>query len=174
MMIRAAEIKDVDAIAKVHVDTWRSTYTGLIPREYLDQLSYSKRSEMWVKILSNSKPKEANLVATIGDRVIGFAGTGPNRTQSINYEGELYAIYLLQEYHGRGFGQSLFQRSVDCLLDYGFQSMVVWVLKDNPACRFYEAMGGLPVDEKYDEIGGSKVLEIAYGWNHLKRRKDFL
>ena len=56
MIIREARLKDAEAIgfaarlrpiAKVHVDTWRTTYQGIIPESYIARLSYQKRKERW-------------------------------------------------------------------------------------------------------------------------------
>ena len=38
-MLRRANINDAAAIAKVHVDTWKSTYKGIVPDDYLSSLS---------------------------------------------------------------------------------------------------------------------------------------
>ena len=48
-----------------------------------------------------------------------------------------------------------------------FNSMLVWVLKDNPCRAFYERLGGAPAGEKEIEIGGKKLVEVAYGWSDL-------
>jgi hypothetical protein len=42
MVIREAELSDAAAIARVHVDTWRSTYRGVIANDYLERLSYER------------------------------------------------------------------------------------------------------------------------------------
>ena len=47
--------------------------------------------------------------------------------------------------------------------------MMLWVLKDNPAEKFYTAMGGQPYSKKQEEIGGETVTEIGYGWNDLSK-----
>jgi hypothetical protein len=52
MILRAATTEDIPAIARVHVDTWRSTYSGIIPEEYLANLSYKQRENSWNQILS--------------------------------------------------------------------------------------------------------------------------
>ena len=39
LTVRAAEVDDAQAIARVHVDAWQATYTGIIPQPYLDQLN---------------------------------------------------------------------------------------------------------------------------------------
>ena len=45
--------------------------------------------------------------------------------------------------------------------------MAIWVLKDNPACRFYEKIGGRMMADKTVEIGGKPLLELAYVWPDL-------
>ena len=42
--------------------------------------------------------------------------------------------------------------------------MLVWVLEDNPACKFYEALGGRRIQSKNIEMRGSTLIELAYGW----------
>ena len=51
----------------------------------------------------------------------------------------------------------------------GFKSLLIWVLKENePARRFYEALGGINVAEKDVEIGGASLTEVAYGWADIQ------
>ncbi len=47
MIIRKAELKDISGIAKVHVDSWRTTYKGIVPDSFLDNLSYENREQIW-------------------------------------------------------------------------------------------------------------------------------
>jgi hypothetical protein len=42
--------------------------------------------------------------------------------------------------------------------------MIVWVLRDNPYRRFYEAVGGEVVSERMISIGEAELPEVAYGW----------
>lgn len=37
-MVRSARVEDAGAIARVNVDTWRTTYPGIVPQDYLDAL----------------------------------------------------------------------------------------------------------------------------------------
>ena len=53
--IRRATIHDASGIAKVHVDSWRTTYTGIVPQEYLDSLDYAARTELWKRQLTESE-----------------------------------------------------------------------------------------------------------------------
>ncbi|KAF0820926.1 MULTISPECIES: hypothetical protein [unclassified Cytobacillus] len=51
MKIRAAELSDAEGIAKVHVDSWRTTYKDIIPENFLENLSYQSREELWIYII---------------------------------------------------------------------------------------------------------------------------
>ena len=46
--------------------------------------------------------------------------------------------------------------------------MLLWVLSTNMAGRgFYEALGGVYVGEKTEEMAGVTLREVAYGWPDL-------
>ena len=78
--IRESVPADADAITRVHIDTWRSSYAGIVPDEHLAGLSYSDREAVWVQILSRDDPAQCNFVAeTGGGEIVGFAGGGPER-----------------------------------------------------------------------------------------------
>lgn len=44
MHIRRATETDAAAIARVQVDSWRSTYKGIVPEQHLISLSYKERT----------------------------------------------------------------------------------------------------------------------------------
>jgi len=84
------------------------------------------------------------------------------------YASELYAIYILKEYQGHGLGRRLTLALAEDLLRAGIYSMMLWVLIENPACYFYEALGGLPIRTGHVEIGGQVLEELAYGWKDIR------
>ncbi|WP_311195647.1 hypothetical protein [Planococcus sp. 107-1] len=47
MQIRRAESGDAKGMAKVHVDSWRTTYKEIVPQHFLDGMSYSERENRW-------------------------------------------------------------------------------------------------------------------------------
>lgn len=165
MILREARLDDAEAIARVHVDTWRTTYRGIVPQEYLARLSYEQRERSWRQMLSTAE--DSHFIYVIEDRagqIIGFANGGKERTGDSVYKGELYAIYIIDTCQRQGLGRRLTRAVVERLCEVGFHSMLVWVLADNPACRFYEALGGQKVYEKQIERGGVMLNEFAYGW----------
>lgn len=166
MMIREATHSDVPAISKVHVDTWRTTYRGIVPDEHLANLSYERRANGWYQIL-NRALEDCNFTYIAEDEsgeIVGFANGGVERTGDPVYKGELTAIYIRQSYQGKGIGRGLVRVVAERLDRLGINSMLVWVLVDNPACQFYAALGGKLVHEKELTIGGKLLIEVAYGW----------
>src|SRR5215471_14604966 len=108
MLIREASPTDAAAIALVHVDSWRTTYAGIVSADYLANLSYARREQFWCDILSTPTPSGCVYVAaqeTGG--IVGFASGGPERSGNALYRGELCAIYLFASYQRQGLGRRL-------------------------------------------------------------------
>ena len=161
-------------MARVHVDTWRTSYAGIVPDEHLAGLSYRDREAVWVQILTRHQPPQCNFVAEkVGGEIVGFADGGPEREGDPVYRGELYAIYLLREHQHRGIGRLLASAVARGLLAAGFDSMLLWVLEENrPARRFYESLGGVQVGRKAIAIGGADLVEVSYGWKDITGLAD--
>jgi GNAT superfamily N-acetyltransferase len=164
--IRPAQIDDAHNIARVHVDTWRTTYVGIVPDEHLASLSYERSQANWIKYLTHPQNGTA-FVAEIEGQIVGITSCGPLDEPLADYDSELYVLYVLKSYQGMGLGKLLVKYVVDYLKSKGFHSMVIWVLKDNPACRFYESLGGQLAAEKTIEIGGKQLVDVAYVWSDL-------
>src|SRR5690606_21197711 len=155
---------------EVHVASWRTTYAGLLPAEYLSSLSVEQRKAMWKGQLEEreASPELCLYVAESPDgRVVGGASGGRERQLERAFNGELYAIYLLQDHQGRGAGRELVLCVVQHLRAAGRSSMRVWVLDGNPAAGFYQRLGGVEVERKHIRIGQEDYVEIAYGWQNL-------
>lgn len=167
--IRGARPADAGAMARVHVDSWRTAYDGIVPADYLAGLSYASRESWWEQVLATERPGVMNFVAETGrGDIVGLAGAGPEREANPTYRAELYVIYLLAEYQRQGLGRRLFATVVQGLLRGGFNSLLVWVLKDNlGACLFYESVGGKQVGCKTITIGGADLVEVSYGWRDI-------
>jgi ribosomal protein S18 acetylase RimI-like enzyme len=166
MNVRPAQVADAPAIAGVHVESWRSTYRGLLPDAFLDSLDQATYSERWARILAEGSSRV--YVASGGDEVVGFASGGRERAGEAGYAGELYAIYVLREAQGRGHGRRLVEAVVGGLRELRLPDMIVWVLRDNAGARaFYERLGGVYVREQPITIGSALLQEVSYGWRSL-------
>jgi ribosomal protein S18 acetylase RimI-like enzyme len=168
--IRPATPKDSHPIARVHIDSWRATYPGIVPDAVLARLNYGDRERWWYNVLTAQAQDSIVFVAEDDKHQIwGFATGGVQRDESLDYAGELYAIYLDGSIQGQGVGRRLVNNVAAALVDRNYQSMLVWVLADNPARGFYEALGGTYVTEKSIDLDGDKPLsEVAYGWPDIQ------
>jgi GNAT superfamily N-acetyltransferase len=167
LKIRKAIVNDAAGIAQVHVDSWISTYSGIIPTEYLDKLTYESRQKLWE---NNILELDVFVAENNEGRIIGFSTGRTERTgRHKGFDGELSSIYLLKEYQGKGIGKRLLNSVVNTLRSKGINSMLVLVLEDNPSRYFYEAMGAQMLDKIELEIGGKKLNEIVYGWDEISK-----
>ena len=164
--VRVANTGDAEGIARVQVQSWRSTYTGIVPSAYLKALDVMERTKGWMTVIEGGQA--AMLVAESAGEVFGFCCGGglrdvqPGAVEA--YDGELYAIYVLAARQGSGAGRRLTETLEGVLRRQGFGRVLTWVLKDNPAVGFYRRLGGVWVAEKTIEIGGEMLVEVAYGW----------
>ena len=118
----------------VHYKGWQQAYPGLIDQDYLDNMSLAKCEEAAYKWPENI------IVAKDGERVVGFVGYGKCENDDLENAGEVFAIYVLAEYYGKGVGKALMDAALDMLCDY--KQIAVWMLKGNKrAIRFYEKCG---------------------------------
>jgi ribosomal protein S18 acetylase RimI-like enzyme len=171
--IRPAREDDIPGIARVHVDTWRSAYAGIVPDEALASLSYAERESRWRNYLINHPDTNYVYVAEDDGEIVGFVSGGPLRDDTSGYTSELYAIYVLEHTQGTGVGRRLVQALVRDLLEREHESMLLWVFRDNPPARgFYEKLGGQYVSEKTFEFGGKELVEVSYGWKDIRPLLD--
>ena len=170
--IREATHSDVPAMSRVHVDTWRTTYRGIVPAKYLENLSYERREKGWYQILNRRDSNFTYIAQDKSGEIVGFASAGVERTGDPVYKGELMAIYIRQSHQRKGLGCRLVQVVVERLAQLDMNSILVWVLADNPACQFYAALGGKLVYEKEIMVGEKPLIEVAYGWMDTGNRQD--
>lgn len=118
--IRKAVLTDTKGIAKVHVDSWKTTYTNIVPDEYLNNLTYVRREQLWLTAI----PKGGIYVAENSrGEIVGFSSGGKERSGKYNgYDGELYAIYILKEYQKQGIGKALIKPIIKELNRMGLNS----------------------------------------------------
>ncbi len=165
MNIRKAISLDAEAIANVHVKGWQTAYQNILSEKFLSNISFENRKKFWEQILSNSAPNQQVWVAEHEGKIIGFASGGKAiNLQLPEYEGELYAIYILESERGKGMGEELFYKIKNFIKEKGMNNMFLIVLKENPYRKFYEKMGGIKIGEQTVKMDGKELEEYIYGW----------
>lgn len=172
LQLRKALLQDSRELARVHVETWRHTYAGMVPDQYLTSLTIDAKAQAWKQwiarqgrnesiLLAETRPDKANGETR---RIVGFGHAGPSRDRNPPFAGEVYTLYVEVDWQGQGIGRQLLGCLFRDLLDYGISSAVIWVLASNPSRFFYEAMGGQRIAERQEPFAGVLLDEIAYGW----------
>ncbi|ALN71499.1 GNAT family N-acetyltransferase [Aureimonas sp. AU20] len=174
--LRPATPDDAEAIAALHVASWRETYDGLLPEAMLAELSVESRVELWRRILA---PAHAAFGAAVWlaeeegqGRLAGFGACGAQRDAELRragFDGEIGALYVLRAFQSQGLGRRLMGALAGHLGGSRRSGAALLVLRDNaPARRFYEALGGRTVGERSEPGPEGEIVEIAYGWADLQ------
>ncbi|MFN8278427.1 MAG: GNAT family N-acetyltransferase [Chitinophagales bacterium] len=159
-----AQQTDAAAIARVHIRTWQTAYATLLSKEYLEALNETQRYQWWLQILAT--PNHGVFVVKIKQEVVGFISVGPAEGHSGS--AEVYAFYILEEAQRSGYGNALWQMARQWLSKQGYQSLVLWVLKENPSVAFYIKQGGQQQHIKPVTIGGTTLDEVCYAFQLTK------
>ena len=171
-IIRAANLLDARAIARIHWSGWQATYAGILDRKYLASMTIGK-TESYLKGLFKGKSSCAGMFVAIdrGSReVIGFIHGGAIRKAVADHRGEIYAFYVSPERRGCGVGKKLFARMTSWFRAEGFGSFALWVLRDNPSRDIYEVLSGVCCGEDKVRIGKRLYPVSAYAWKIPARR----
>lgn len=166
MKIRQANMKDIEGIAKVHVDSWRTTYAEIIPVDFLNGLTYEARQDLWRKNLLQAD----NYVLVAEDasgQIIGFADTSKRASNEEENTTDLTSIYLSESTQGQGVGKLLLQRLFEYYEQQGYSKVYVDLLADNKTRFFYEYYGAKFVKSIQISIGGKIVDEYVYVWTDI-------
>jgi ribosomal protein S18 acetylase RimI-like enzyme len=165
LKIRAAAPADAPAIARIHVETWRSAYRNIIPAAYLSALEVEPRVRRWEEILQ--KVRHFALVVEEAGLIVGWISFGPCRDEGDGHEAEIYAIYVDSVYQRGGRGSALLvaaEAQLTTSISPAATRLSVWALARNDAARrFYERHGYFSGPrEKQELIGGKPYTEIRF------------
>lgn len=172
--IRKASPADAAGIAHVQVAGWRFAYHGIMDADYLANLDEEEKTFQWEKRLSSDQA--AAWIAIQDDHVVGFCRAGPLRKTKALEEaaldfsttGELYAIYVLEEFQRQGLGQH-FLRQVKLFFNKeDYTQFIVWALSENKrALKFYQNQGGVFLLEEDHPIAGNTYPESCLVFRDL-------
>jgi GNAT superfamily N-acetyltransferase len=169
-IIQFREAKSGDAIdlARIHEETWRSTYQGIIPHLHLERMIVKRGPRWWAQ---NIRRGYGLMVMTYKGQPQGYASFGKARYAPSRTTGEIYELYIAPCFQGLGLGKKLFTAARRNLEKRGMRHLIIWALADNEkACDFYAQQGGKHVataPERYDEV---ELQKVAFSWPAQKVR----
>ncbi|THD74453.1 MAG: GNAT family N-acetyltransferase [Phenylobacterium sp.] len=170
VLILPAGPADAEALARVHVRSWRETYRGLLPDAYLARMSEAAFTRRFRRALTYPGPNNVTLAAAEPSGLLGYAEGGPSRA-GIADEAEIATLYVLRTAQGLGVGKRLMSGTARALAAQGAKSLALSVLRDNLRARgFYEHLGGEAEPATLERgPGGALLHEVVYRWREIER-----
>ena len=140
--VRGAELGDVPALARVHVDTWRETYRGLMRDDTLDDPSLLNwRKKFWEAALTDPKYAQNTVaVASHEGTVVGIAMSGP-ADEVADSARQLFLLYVYAAFHGSGIGAALLNAVIGPATP-----AALWVADPNPRAQAFYRKNGFSND----------------------------
>lgn len=162
--IRPAVVEDAEAIARVHLASWREAYRGVVPPERLAAVDEPERARQWHEAIESRHGSV--LVADLDGEIVGFAHVGHSRDEDAGSgTHEIYAIFLEPSAWGRGVARELMRSLLAALPDNA--PVTLWALADNERARHFYRRHGFSPDgvERMETAGERSYLEVRYRRN---------
>lgn len=162
--IRLATVEDLPDIARVVVNCWRSTFSGLLASDFLESMSVDHQERRHRRYFGRADVRY-HVAFNERDDVVGFANGGPSRHTGFTHDGEIYALYLLPAYQRQGIGTSLFSRVAGDLEGAGCKGVLTFALTCNPNRGFDHRLGARQAAAEPIMLGGTEIGQVAYLWD---------
>ncbi|MCA0395921.1 MAG: GNAT family N-acetyltransferase [Bacteroidetes bacterium] len=159
LVIRSADQDDIPTIGWLAHQIWPAAYGHLLSQTQMDYML-----DMFYSPAAMEKQiREWNhrfIIAEINLKEVGFASYG----QLQQGTWKLHKLYVLPSLHGKGVGRALLDMVEEEVRTHEGAHLVLNVKKDNPAIRFYEAMGFRIEREEIIDIGqGYRMDDYVMG-----------
>jgi ribosomal protein S18 acetylase RimI-like enzyme len=140
---RPAEVRDVEAIAELHADSWRRNYRGAYLDSYLDGDVLTDRLLVWRERITRPDASFRTIVAERGGVFAGFAHT--KLDDDPKWGALLDNLHVVHGWKGQGIGTQLMAAAARAVLKATpGAGLYLWVLDANVAAQgFYAARGGV-------------------------------
>lgn len=142
IIIRKKEIKDCAQVEKITTVCWQSTYKGIVNDTFLEYLTTNEQGRVDRAIENINDINNITHVIEVNNQVIGFVRFGRTSYKEYKDIGEIFALYVLPEYHRSGYGKSLVNEALNELHKLGYNNAIIGCLSKNKSNEFYKHIGG--------------------------------
>lgn len=165
---RTAVAADAPAIAKLHSESWRVAYRGMLQDDYLDRTIYAERQALWQERFRSAPANQYVTVAESAGSVTGFACVYGD--EDARWGSFLDNLHVAPGQKRQGIGTALMRDvAAWCLKSWPGSGMYLWVLESNTsAMRFYEKLAGTRAGEGiWTAPDGGEYRKLRYAWDHV-------
>jgi len=165
--IRRARREDLPSVASVHVESWQRSFAGIVPDDFLANMSVEKRLEAYRE--RRWDENYSMMVASHGaSGIVGFADFGTPKLPG-EFDAQIFSFYFLPEHQRSGYGERLFRRCVRRMVENGVNSLCLDSLEASPYRAFYDKMGGRVVGRDSHKLGDEDFETVIYGWDDISK-----
>lgn len=165
LTIRPVRDDDFPVIARIYADNWHKEYASLLPREYLDGLTYEKAEGKLRGYVE--KPRHGMLAAVAEGKTIGFASWEP----CYLYEHSLLldSLHIDAAAQGSGVGKRLIYAVAREAAAQGFPHMSICIVRGNERAKgVYTHLGARFVRNFVDSFEGTPSNSALYVWDDVE------
>lgn len=171
--LRAAGLSDAPALARLHAESWRSAYRGMLGDAYLDGDIFAERAAFWHGALSQPPPNQHVIVAEHEGGLVGFVSA--YGADDPGWGTRIEAVHVSPALKRRGVGARLMAEAAAwCGEAYPGLGIYLHVLQPNVAAqRFYESLGAHNAESGvWKALDGGEVPEFRYVWPDPQTLRD--
>jgi ribosomal protein S18 acetylase RimI-like enzyme len=152
LKIRRAVEDDADALASIHVTSWRAAYRDIVPDSVLSGMNETQRAIQFREAIAANREETHILESAV--EALGFLTLGPARDNDLDprSDGEIWGIYVSPAYWRNGLGAILLEEAQRMLRDRQFRTVYLWVFCENEAARSFYFNAGFEPDGHKKEI----------------------
>lgn len=166
--VRPAHVDDVEEIARIQVQTWRTAYQSILPGTVLEEVSPALAAQAWRDaVTAPPSPQHHVLVAREKEWTVGFAALQP-ATELAADEPErestsaLGPVLVEPRWGRRGHGSRLLAAAVDHARTDGMTRAVIWLPEEDSVSRTFFLSAGWQPDGlvRALDTGAGELREI--------------
>lgn len=168
IQLRDAQFSDFAAIARLHAESWRKHYRGMMHEDFLKNEVEQERHSVWQERLQSPPGNQDVIVATLDDALVGFACLCLDDDPV--YGSLLDNLHVSANVHKSGIGKILLKECAKRIAEKSRDGkMYLWVFARNENARdFYEHLGGRNVETvEKENFDGGKAQVCRYAWNDV-------
>jgi ribosomal protein S18 acetylase RimI-like enzyme len=166
--IRKAIPEDAYNFTVCVISSWQSAYKNIVPKEYLEKMlvEKEKRVEKYKNDIKNSGDRGYYCVM-YAERMVGIIVINIEHNEDKSSIGEIWAIYLIEEFCGKNYGKILLDFAISELKRMEQKEIVLWVFEENYRARHFYAKNNFSYNGIKREVDwyGKPLVQLQYVLN---------